>query len=129
MNIGLMGWGGYGLFIGNPGSVIALSLGATLTFFQIFSKSIFKPGVYKPREYHEKTPNILIEMAKANHHKICPRLDFVDIEKEEFNDKVRTIEAIKQVRQKFNDLSQNWDKPNEMQTEKLRTQNKDTKSS
>lgn len=130
MNIGMIGWGGVAFFgFNQPGSVILLSLGATLTFFQVFSKLIFKPGVYKPKEYQEKAPNILIEMAKANHHKICPRLDFVDIEKEDFNDKVRMIEAIKTTRHNLNDLVKNWEKPNEVQSKRLQTQDKTSESS
>lgn len=129
MNLGLMGWGGIGFFgFNSPGSIIALSLGATLTFFQVFSKSIFKPGIYKPRQYQEKAPNILIEMAKANHHKICPRLDFVDIEKEDFNDKVRMIDAVTTTRHTLKDLVDNWEKPNEVQSKRLQTQDKETES-
>jgi len=143
LNLGLAGFGGISYFgFGNAGAIFPMAIGISLTIFAIFSKRIFKPGVYKPRHYQEKTPNILIEMAKANHHRICPRLDFVDTQKEDFNDKVRMIDAISTARHKLNDLSENWEtpyevqnkvlnalsedreQPNEVQSKRLQTQNK-----
>lgn len=127
INAGVGIWGAYSFFgLGSNGGLFLMALGTSLTIFSVFSKWIFKT-TYSPRTYtiKEKNPNILVEMVKAKHHRMCPRLEFVDVEKENFNEKVRMINALQKTK---DHLNISWNS-NEVQDKKLREQDKTAKTS
>lgn len=71
-----------------------LGLGGGLLVWSKYSSYFFKHAfktTYKPPTPQQKNPSVFKEYMKAKHHSVCPTLQFVDVEKEEFNEDVKKI--------------------------------------
>lgn len=116
---GMALWGGTSYFVfGNPGGLMLLGVAGGGTFYFTFRDKFVS---YKPKKIYippqKKNPNLFVEMVKAKHHSMCPRLDFVDKTKEEFNESVKKIDekpnwetprkTIKQIKEKFDESYSN----------------------
>ena len=92
---GLIAFGAYGFFFSHEGiGLWNIGLGSGLMVWSKYSSSILKrtfKTTYRipTREHHQ--PSVFKEYMKAKHHSICPTLEFVDFEKENFNDSVKKI--------------------------------------
>lgn len=91
---GLAGYGAISYFMFNDiFGIWNIALGSGLLIWSKYSTAILKRTLkttYKiPTQ--EKQPSIFKEYVKAKHHSVCPTLQFIDFEKENFNDSVRKI--------------------------------------
>lgn len=92
---GLIAFGAYGFFAMNE--VVGLwniGLGSGLIVWSKYSGLFFKHAIKTKTSYKIPTrnqPSILKEYIKARHHSVCPTLEFVDFEKEDFNNDVKKI--------------------------------------
>lgn len=92
---GLIAFGAYGFFAMHE--VVGLwnvGLGSGLIIWSKYSGLFFKHAVKTKTTYKIPTrnqPSVFKEYIKARHHSVCPTLEFIDFEKENFNDSVRKI--------------------------------------
>ncbi len=99
LSAGLIAFGAYGFFAMNE--VVGLwniGLGSGLIVWSKYSGLFFKHAIKTKTSYKIPTrnqPSIIKEYIKARHHSVCPTLEFVDFEKENFNDSVKKIELSK----------------------------------
>ena len=103
LSIGLAGYGAYTYFItGSTAGIFSMGVGGGLLLFQKYADKIFKATArttYKVPEKN-KEPSIMKEFVKAKHKSVCPLIEFVDVQKEDFDKQVKKIDT-KQLPFKF----------------------------
>lgn len=100
---GLIAGGIAQLLNGFPVGYIMIATGAGGAFFYKFGSRIVPAGKYNPPKLvRKKQPSILTEYLKANHSRVCPQLEFIDVNKEDFDNKVKQLDTIHSVRTSLN---------------------------
>jgi len=96
LSVGLAGYGAIAFFIfGQGGGLMPLGMGISLLIFQKYAGKLFRATArttYKVPEKN-KEPSIMKEFVKAKHKSVCPMLEFVDVQKEDFNKQVKKIDS------------------------------------
>jgi len=97
LSVGLAGYGAFSYFVlGHGGGLLALGMGVGLLLFQKYAGKLFTATArttYKVPEKN-KEPSIMKEFVKAKHKSVCPVLEFVDVQKEDFNKQVKKIDQL-----------------------------------
>lgn len=106
-NIGLFTHGAVGyFFLGNTGGIISMGVGAGLLVFMKYSDRIFKATARTTYQIPKTDqPSIFKEFVKAKHKSVCPLLEFVDVQKEDFNKHVKKLSEKESPIIMFDDVS------------------------
>jgi len=108
---GLIAGGLFQVLNGLPGGIVMTMVGGVGAFFYKFGNKILPAGHYNPPKLvMKKQPSIVTEYLKANHSRVCPHLEFIDMNKEDFDNKVRQLDVIRSVRTSLNEAVEKVEK-------------------
>lgn len=95
---GLAVYGGINwLVFGNTAGIFNLGVGVGLGIWTAISGRVYMKMSSRTTYKMTKTkqPSILKEYVKARHSLVCPSLEFVDMQKDDFNNQVKKIDELK----------------------------------